>query len=296
MFLGNLNKLLPTVNFASRTAQSAGTDFGIRVIPDFQLFHVIHGKAVLRLGSKVYTILDGGAVFYGMDTAHQLKLLANTEFYSMHFRWDSPQPDPVHPAYQIRYLEPDQLAGVPSTHTVEIPGRGTVAIPNAFREPVLEPLFEKIVNEYIQEKPGYAFMLRGLLMELLTVWIRQLSEKDAKSDDWRLSKAMRALSEEPEQNWSVEELAKLCGYHPTYFTKLFRERFGVGPKHYLLENRTKVAKRMLLENKKLEEIAERLQYGSIHYFSTHFKKATGLTPSEFRQQGVPPGAEELEPK
>ena len=29
------------------------------------------------------------------------------------------------------------------------------------------------------------------------------------------------------------------------------------------------------------EIAHRLGYSSIHYFSRHFKKATGMTPSEY---------------
>jgi YesN/AraC family two-component response regulator len=48
--------------------------------------------------------------------------------------------------------------------------------------------------------------------------------------------------------------------------------------------RTRKAKCYLPSGEKIELIAARLGYASIHYFSRNFKEYTGLTPTEFKQQ------------
>lgn len=74
-------------------------------------------------------------------------------------------------------------------------------------------------------------------------------------------------------------------HHLSTLTKLFKEEMGRTPKHYLISERMKRAKQMLLGELTLGDIAQQLNYTSIHYFSYQFKKETGLSPSEFRQQG-----------
>lgn len=285
---GLLSALAPTVNFAARSIEPARTDFGVRIIPDCQIFYVIQGKAELRYGAHHYVLLSGDAVYYSGDMPHHLRLLEETSFYSLHFHWDSPSPEPTHPAHRIRNL-PDHPFGEPVVaDTIELVASNSFAIPTCFKATYLEPVFERIVKEYMQEKIGYPFMLRALMMELLTLWLRQLQLSDQTFKS-RLDPAFQAISDHPERIWTIASLAALCGYHPTYFAKLFRDETGVTPKAYLMQEKLRKAKRYLLENRKLEEIADLLQYGSLHYFSHHFKRVTGLTPTEFRQQGKRPG-------
>jgi AraC-like DNA-binding protein len=149
----------------------------------------------------------------------------------------------------------------------------------------LEPLFSRIVKEYQLEQPGYAFVLRALLIELIAVLVRYVLNRSAARKASRIESALQTMLIHPEYQWTVEQLAGLCGYHPIHFTKLFKEEMGRTPKHYLISERMKRAKQMLLEGQTLGDIAEQLKYTSIHYFSHQFKKETGLTPSEFRQQG-----------
>jgi AraC-like DNA-binding protein len=59
---------------------------------------------------------------------------------------------------------------------------------------------------------------------------------------------------------------------------------GQKPKQFLISERIKLAKQALLRGEPIESLAERLGYASIHYFSNNFKKVTGLSPSEYRQQ------------
>ena len=51
---------------------------------------------------------------------------------------------------------------------------------------------------------------------------------------------------------------------------------------YLGKMKVDSAKQAIREGKKnFTEIANDLGYSSIHYFSRHFKKVTGMTPSEY---------------
>ena len=68
----------------------------------------------------------------------------------------------------------------------------------------------------------------------------------------------------------------------SYLQKIFREKTGGGAMEYFGTLKIDAAKRMIREGThNFTEIAVLLGYNSIHYFSRHFKKVTGMTPSEY---------------
>ncbi|MET3849258.1 AraC family transcriptional regulator [Paenibacillus sp. OAE614] len=124
------------------------------------------------------------------------------------------------------------------------------------------------------------------MMQAITLICRQLLGNDhVQGSRNKIEPAIQAMQDEPGINWSVAALASLCGYHPVHFTKLFKHEMGVTPKHFIIRERIKRAKLALLQGEKLELIAERFGFKSLHYFSYQFKQETGLTPTEFRMNG-----------
>lgn len=64
----------------------------------------------------------------------------------------------------------------------------------------------------------------------------------------------------------------------------FKRRIGMTPFHYLLEERIKLARRLLLETDlAIKEIAVRVGYRQHRHFSTAFKRHTGQPPIAVRQ-------------
>ncbi|MEG0597811.1 MAG: AraC family transcriptional regulator [Oscillospiraceae bacterium] len=64
--------------------------------------------------------------------------------------------------------------------------------------------------------------------------------------------------------------------------QIFRSETGGGVMAYLGQLKISAAQRMIREGKhNFTEIASALGYQSIHYFSRHFKKVSGMTPSEY---------------
>jgi AraC-like DNA-binding protein len=291
MNVGSILTLTPTINFARRDIAGANQTWGPRIIPDCQFFYVIEGEAELLLNQKQHRITAGQCVFYGADSPHHLRTVTDIIFYSVHFYWTHPSPEPVHPAHQIQPCSLSDLSRQSVAYELDVPIYGTVSIPHWFDVPGLEQVFMRIVKEYQLEQPGYPFMLRALLMELISILVRHVADQSFLKRTQKIEPALEAMRLHPEKEWTVEYLAKLCGYHPLHFSKLFKEEMGRTPKHYLITEKIKRAKQLLLGGESLEVIAGQLKYNNVHYFSHQFKKETGLRPTEFRQQGsrlVPP--------
>ena len=81
--------------------------------------------------------------------------------------------------------------------------------------------------------------------------------------------------------------AQVCRYSAQSATNLktiFKSATGMGVMEYYRMLKIEYAKRLLREGSgNITQIADRLGYASVHYFSRHFKQATGMTPSEYTQ-------------
>lgn len=84
--------------------------------------------------------------------------------------------------------------------------------------------------------------------------------------------------------FSLEQIVKSLYISPSYANKLFHEKTGGTIYDYLQDRRIAEAK-SLLKNTHLKhyEIAERIGYQSSTYFTTAFKKNTGMSPKEYRR-------------
>lgn len=71
-------------------------------------------------------------------------------------------------------------------------------------------------------------------------------------------------------------------------SKLFSSVEGITIERYLVKQRIEKVKELLFYNQlNLSEIADRMNYSSVAYLSSQFKKETGMTPSEFKKLRKP---------
>lgn len=69
-----------------------------------------------------------------------------------------------------------------------------------------------------------------------------------------------------------------------YISQLFKNEIGVNFLAYLTNIRMEYAKKLLLsKNYAIAEIAEKSGYGDYRVFTKAFKKAEGVTPSQYRR-------------
>lgn len=79
------------------------------------------------------------------------------------------------------------------------------------------------------------------------------------------------------------EMAAELGYSRNYLSSKFTKEMGMTLSNYIVQQRIEFAKIWLRGTRRsISDIAFTLQFGSNSYFSTVFRKAVGVTPSEYR--------------
>jgi transcriptional regulator GlxA family with amidase domain len=117
---------------------------------------------------------------------------------------------------------------------------------------------------------------------------------DVRADDG-LSDALRWALEHLDQPVSVEELAARALMSRRSFTRRFRERTGTSAHQWLLQQRTILAQRLLeTPDLSVELVARRSGFGSAVTLRSHFQRALGTSPRDYRATFSRDGHRELE--
>ncbi len=93
---------------------------------------------------------------------------------------------------------------------------------------------------------------------------------------------------------SLSEVSEQVGLSEKYFCQLFAKEEGVGFTDYVNTRRLSHAKELLASTSlRVYEVAERSGFSNVKYFNVLFKKATGMTPQDYRASLLiaPPPAE-----
>ncbi|MBQ1491526.1 MAG: helix-turn-helix domain-containing protein [Blautia sp.] len=95
------------------------------------------------------------------------------------------------------------------------------------------------------------------------------------------------ISHYGERDLSIKVIGEYVGLSPTYLSSLFKKETGTTIGQFLMDVRIDRAKQLMKDpQKKLYEIAEQVGYEDVGYFTRVFKRACGVTPSEYRRKQV----------
>ena len=96
---------------------------------------------------------------------------------------------------------------------------------------------------------------------------------------------LKYMEENYGTNISLEKAAEVVGLNPVYLSYLFKKIKKYNYSEYLNEIRLKKAEELLIDSTlKIGEISEKVGYKDARYFSSLFKKKTGMSPNEYRNK------------
>lgn len=132
------------------------------------------------------------------------------------------------------------------------------------------------------------------LKDCLEKWLKKRKEVDGESKIPTINKevlpastidqVLAYIEKTPLRQVTLTDAAKSVHLNPSYLSQLFKQQLNTKFVDYLTELRIQEGKRLLLTTTlKMSEIAERVGYSEVAYFSNNFKKMTGYSPSEFRK-------------
>jgi AraC-like DNA-binding protein len=109
--------------------------------------------------------------------------------------------------------------------------------------------------------------------------------EDANDEEWgALEKARRYIAIHISEDIRRDDLAENTNYSKNYLARVFRGSLGVSIFDYITHERMKLAYKFLAEtNIPIVRVAEKCGIPDSGYFSTLFKKETGLSPKKYRK-------------
>ena len=111
------------------------------------------------------------------------------------------------------------------------------------------------------------------------------TSKDKTKED-KLSEAKRYIKYNYMMNISVESISALFGFERSYLYRLFKKRYGISVKQYIIDVRMDKAKELLKNGSTVAQAAELVGYSDEFAFSKAFKNHTDMSPLIYKSKNI----------
>lgn len=189
--------------------------------------------------------------------------------------------------WHMQYADPDQA---PRIVTVSFWARGVQwekLCNRCFRsDREALGLLQRILRSQERDDADSIFSLLTLLLLRLQADNKKTADTIVQAaptgENTIIRKAQQYIQEHVEEKLTVPVVAQSVGVSPSYLTALFHKHLEFSPAEYIRRIKLQQSKQLIREGQmNFTQIAENLQYSTVHHFSRQFKQMFGLTPSEY---------------
>lgn len=227
-----------------------------------EIAYCISGKQNIKIGEKNYTLNKGDAAVIFPNTVHE------------YINYDGVCDEPI-----------EMIAVVCNVNLlVEI-------YPEIITKSTLNPFLE---SRLITENADNAFRniisaknnieLLGWTLILISDLLENMELIDVDSNVSLPSKIINYINANFKENLTIEHIAKVFGYHPSYIAHLFCDQLKIPFRTYLGAVRSEYAALQIQSNKdNFTKIAYESGFNSLNTFCRCFKKHFSQTPSQYKK-------------
>lgn len=237
-----------------------------RVLDNYQLIYVSKGSGV-----------------YYSSPYEQMKIKEGDLFIIPPYTWHSYFPDRK-TGWQ-EYWIGLRGAGVDDKFKNGFVKSNQIVFHVGLREDIID-YYKNAIEIAAQQRAGYLQVLAALANNILALSIyydQNIRLQDAYI--MQMDKARIIMRESYLKEISPQDVARQLNMGYSRFRKVFKEYTGESPAHYIIQLKLKRARHLLINSTmSVKEIAYSLQYKDAFNFSSQFKKYTGYSPSEFREE------------
>ena len=142
------------------------------------------------------------------------------------------------------------------------------------------------MRDIARQIAGHTFLtLRQQLGSVVAEAARRCAEREQRPHNRTINAALYEIERRYMENIGLVEIADTVGVTPSHLSRLFRNVLGRSFREYLTETRIAEAKRRLRSSTdRVYEIAAVVGFREQRYFSEVFRKSTGMTPLQYRNE------------
>ena len=151
---------------------------------------------------------------------------------------------------------------------------------------VLKQCLSQMEDLCASREKGYELGVKAAVLQLLFLLIRKYpSVKEVSSPDReQLKMVLHKIEKNIDENLTVGEMAKFCGWSDSHFMRWFKKMTGLSLIAYVNERRLAVAAEALKKtDDKILNISQDAGFTNLSNFNRQFRKRYGVTPKEYRE-------------
>ncbi len=155
----------------------------------------------------------------------------------------------------------------------------------------IDKCFSLIEKELTMKKENYLQIVRCLVESVLLLLMSNreshIEGKIFNKSFIKIEESIGYLNENIREIPDMKNIAKIYGFSPEYYSKLFRKFTGKSYAQFVLEMKCNEACRLLLETDYTNEIICELSgFSSLKHFYQQFKHCKGVTPREYIKRNL----------
>ena len=246
----------------------------------YEIYYLLNGERNYFINQRSYHVKKGDLVLINKNILHKTSTI-----------------DQKHPAHERILIQFDEnlftgiKAEMAAVDLFEIFEQQNVLSLNPEQQLWLEDHLFKLEAEKEKNKnPESLLYLKVMIIELL-IFIKRLAEESSSHNlnypdqkHKNISKIAAFISENYQQDLSLDYLAEEFNYSPAYLSRAFKEVTGFNFVEYKNNVRIKEAGKLLQQSSlSVTEIASRVGFNNITHFGRIFKEFTELSPLEYRK-------------
>ena len=242
-----------------------------------EIIYVTSGAATHYIDGISYDVERGDLLFINYGSTHSFRALDNFSYANICF-----SPEVVANSIITRENAPALLSLTAFDEMRREKNAGKISFSGEDRKEI-ERLIETMLKEYESCLPYSDKVIENCMSIIMMKMLRKTETGgESISKDW-WEELAEYIDENIGESLTLSSLAKKSFYNPSYFSRIFKQKFGVSLTDYIGKRRVDMAIELLAnESISLDEIIRRCGFSDRSSFYHSFSKYKGIPPSDFR--------------
>lgn len=233
--------------------------------PSIIIEYITDGIGYLEIGGKCYSLMKGNSVIIPHHTVHK--------YYS-----DKKQP------YAKKWVN---IKGVLAEKILDFTLKGMTPIISSAN---IDSEISRIIKMISEGSENNTLML-SIFTEILYKVAESLIEKPMitkeKNAATTAERIERYIINHLQDKFSLQSICDVFYLSDSHIVRLFKETYGITPYRYYLNQKTELAKSLLINTElSIDSICTKLNYSDRNHFFVAFKQVTGMSPYRYRRNFI----------
>lgn len=241
-----------------------------------EIVYIVNGNGEHIIDGVHYAVRQGSVIFVNVGQTHSFSAIDNFEYYNLLF-------DPAFIGEE--YSDCTSAYDIMRKMGYDISNRTIVEMK---RSKKIERVMQAMFVEDISREANYQKLIKNYIEIVLNYLARQILKTKDEVKDARyanIDDILVYIDNNIERKITLEEVSKMFGYAPEYFTRVLKRKYNLTFKQLVLKKRISRAIDYLIgsNEENIDDIAKKCGFSNMTFFYEKFEEYVGLTPGQIRK-------------